>query len=92
MERPKRAEEETKERKEDEEGEEDEVGDEDKARVDVVKPLAEPEDRESRAEVGGKSRSRNFSLSSPASPSREPQGRVLFSPAFRVSLHALSQR
>lgn len=89
---PKRAEEEAEERKEDEEDELDEVGEEDKAMVEVVKPLAEPEDRESRAEAAGQSHSRTSSPSSPASPSNQPQGRVLFCPAFRVSLHALSQR
>lgn len=86
---PKRAEEEAEERKEDEE---DEVGDEDKATVDVVKPLAEPEDRESRAEAAGQSRSGTSAPPSPASPSHKLQGRALFSPAFRVSLRALNQR
>lgn len=60
-EQPKRAEEEAEERKEDEEDEEEEVGDEDKATVDVVKPLAEPEAAESRAEAAGQSCSRKFS-------------------------------
>lgn len=90
--KPKRAEEEAEERKEDEEDEEDEVGDEDKAKVDVVKPLAEPEDRESRAEAAGQSRSGTSAPPSHASPSHKLQGRALFSPAFRVSLRALNQR
>lgn len=50
------------ERKEDEL---DEVGEEDKAAVEVVKPLAEPEDTESRAEAAGQSWSRT---STPPSP------------------------
>lgn len=48
---PKRAEDEAEDRKEEEDV--DEVGDEDKATVDVVKPLAEAEERDGGAEAAG---------------------------------------
>lgn len=85
---PKRAEDKAEDRKEEEDV--DEVGDEDKATVDVVKPLAEPEERDSRAEAAGQDLS--SSITSFSFTSTNHQGGVLFSPAFSVSLCALLQR
>lgn len=88
---PRRAEDEAEDREEEEEEEDaDEVGDEDKATADVAEPLAEPEDRDSRAEVAGQDLSSSIACSSFTSANH--QGGVLFSPAFRVSLCALRQR
>lgn len=78
---PKRAEDGAEDRRGEED--EDEAGDEDKATVDVVKPLAEPEERESRAEAAGQRRSRTSAPPSPASPSRQPQGGAVSSPCFQ---------
>lgn len=61
---PKSAEEEADEIKEDES---DEVGVDDKATVDVVKPLAGPEDTESRAQAAGRRRSGTSAAPPPAS-------------------------
>lgn len=89
---PTRAEDEAEDSQEEEDL--DEVGDEDKATVDVAKPLAGPEERESRAEAAGQRRSRTSTPPSLASPPYQPQGGVLvlFSPASRVSVRALHQR
>lgn len=87
---PRRAEDEAEDREEEEEEDEDEVGDEDKATADVAKPLAEPEERDSRAEAAGQDLS--SSITSSSFTSANHQGGVLFSPAFRVSLCALRQR
>lgn len=86
---PKRAEDEAEDREEEEE-DVDEVGNEDKATVDVAEPLAEPEERDSRAEATGQDLS--SSITSSSFTSTNHQGGVLFSPAFRVSLCALCQR